>query len=238
MLSDIGRSSLSGALYLMETVGPLTVGAFMAGSPVRRGEVSRGRARLYLRRAVANDLVRLEPAGAPLGGSTRLSTEARFRAVMDDGLRLLTGVAGALAPDVARRIDRLDDPAVLRRVAAAVARAWASRTDLFPVQRPAQLFHGRDGGTRMLAHLIALQRDDASHLLEACAVSRSALASASFCSRAHVNQLLKDGAGLGLLTAGPGRVTIFPDLSDDVENYFAAMFLMVIATTRAVLDNL
>ena len=57
MVSDIGRASLSGTVSILDAHSRLTPAALMGSKPVTGGEVSRGRVRAYLQRAIANELI-------------------------------------------------------------------------------------------------------------------------------------------------------------------------------------
>lgn len=235
MVSDMGRSSLSGAVFVMDALGSLTVAALMSSAPVARGEVSRGRARLYLQRAIANGLIAADPPGAPMRGDRRLRPTSRFRAVMTGTLGYLLRSASVLAPEIRPALARLDDDAFVRRVTEGVGRILAADFEPFPPDRPAALFYGRDGGARMLADLLSRQRPGREHLLEACELSRSALARASHCSRAHVIRLLNDGETRGLLSLEGRTLTLSAELSEDVEAYVAGVFAVGIAATKRAL---
>lgn len=118
----------------------------------------------------------------------------------------------------------MEDEAFYQRVSRGIGTIVVQRPDLFPIERPVWLFHGRDGGGRMLEDLIGRQRPDRQRLLDDCEVTHSALARASLCSRAHVIQLLIDGEAQGLLRRDGRRLVVVPELSDDAERYYAASF--------------
>jgi hypothetical protein len=234
MVSDMGRASLSGAVLALHALGRLTPATLMVSRPVATGEVSRGRARLYLRRAVANGLIAAAGPGDPLSGATPLAPTARFGAVMGDMLRLVLEAAAAVCADMAPALGRIAEPAFLRGVAGRVGQIIASRPEFFPLDGPAQLFQSRDGGMRLLGELIARRAPGGGRLLEACVCSHSALARASCCSRAHVIALLQDGQARGLLRLEGRRVAAAPELSEDVEAWFAGMFAVArLAATGA-----
>ena len=222
MVSDMGRSSLSGSVSVLDALGRLTPAALMASRPVAGGEVSRGRARLYLKRAIANELI-LAPPG-PLGPDTGLAASPRFRETMRRVLRITLEAAASLSPAVAPALERIGEDAFYQRVAGRLGQIVVERADLFPVDRPLWLFHGRDGGGRMLEDLIARQRPVRQRLLEDCTLTHSALARVSLCSRAHVIQLLADGEAQGLLRRDGRTVFVAPELSDDAEQFYAAIF--------------
>jgi len=237
MVSDMGRASLSGAVVVLDALGRLTPATLMASQPVARGEVSRGRARLYLQRAVANGLIDPAERGAPLRGDTALSPTPRFQAVMTGILKVALEAAATLAPEVAPALGEIGRQEFVRRFAAHVGAITASRPDLFPLASPVQLFQARDGGTRLLEGLVVRQSPGRERLLLSCAYSHSALARASRCSRAHVIQLLQEGQARGFLRLNGRALTIAPELSDDAERYFATHFATArTATTRALAE--
>lgn len=237
MVSDMGRASMSGAVYVLEALGRLTVGAFLKSPPVSRGEVSRGRARLYLHRAVANGLLVSDMEDGRLRATTALRTGERFRAVMNDALRGPLEAVCWLDPGLEHARSVIEEPDMLRRIAAVTARRVAERFDLFPLDRPARLFQGRDGGARMLAHLIGQQAPCGERLLATCMFSRSGLSRASLCSRAHVNKLLKDGEDQGLLLVEEDQLSVAETLSNDLERYFAAVFVVAHEALRHALTQ-
>ncbi len=234
MMSDVGRSSLSGAATVLDAMGGLTAAALMASRPVAIGEVSRGRARLYLQRAMANGLIVAADAAAPMSRDAALTLAPRFRAVMGGVLTAMLPAAATLLPDAAPGVARLSDFAFARAVAGRIG-GLIQNHDLFPLESPIRLFQARDGGARVLEALILLQPPDRGRLLEACAVSHSALARAGMCSRVHVITLLRDAADAGLLSVESRRLTISPALSDAVELYFAGCFATAAAATIGAL---
>jgi hypothetical protein len=229
MVSDMGRASLSGLVTILDAFGQLTPAAILASPPVVAGEVSRGRARLYLQRAQANGLIALAGPGDPLKGDTPLTAGPRLRAVFRDIMEVSLRAAARLGPEAATALARMAEPVVVRRISGAAGLLLAAHPELFPLDAPVRLFQDRDGGTRMLDELILRQPARRERLLQSCTVSRSALARASHCSRIHVIRLLKDGEAAGLLSLRDGVLTASPQLSDDAERYFAATF----ALTRA-----
>jgi hypothetical protein len=224
-----------GTVLSLHALGRSTPAALMASRPVATGEVSRGRARLYLRRAVANGLIAAVGPGDPLRGATMLAPTARFGAVMGDMLKLVIEAAAAVSPDMAPALGRIAEPGFLRAVAARLGLIIASRPEFFPLDSPAQLFQARDGGMRLLGELIARQAQGGARLLETCDCSHSALARASCCSRAHVIQLLQDGQARGLLRSEGRQVVAAPEFSDDIEAWFGGMFAVVRAAAVGTL---
>lgn len=235
MARDVGNASLSGVVTVLDAVGRLTPAALMMSQPVSSGAVSRGRARLYLMRAAANDLIVPDPVDAPLSGDTRLALTRKFRAVQAGMLRTGLEAAAEVAPEMRPALARMDDDAFAQRVAAWVGHTIAARAEWFPADGSVWLFHGRDGGVRMLEHLIGRQRPGRRRLLETCDLSRAALARVGDCSRTHVIRLLADGERLGLLSINGRTLTFASRLSDDLETYFAGFFAVMRAAAMAAL---
>lgn len=224
MIGDMGRASLTGTALVLETLGRLTPAALLASPPVARGEVSRGRARLYLQRAAANGLIAPSDPAAPLKGDTPLSTTPRFQAVTTGLMQVTLEAVAPLAPEAATALAQMGRPAFAQRFAGQLGTTIAAHPRLFPLTSSAQLFQARDGGTRILEELILRQAPGRDRLLERCAYSHSALARVSQCSRAHVIQLLQDGEARGVLTLQGRVLTATSRLSDEVERYFAGLF--------------
>lgn len=234
LLNDMGRASLSGAAIILAARGRLTPASLLSAAPVRRGEVSRSRARLYLQRVMAHGLI--VPSGESVieDGDPRLVPGPRFNRVLSGVLREGLTAAARLSPELAGALDLFEDPAFARRLTIHVAARLRAR-DLFPVDTPVSLFHERNGGARILEVLLMRQPPDRARFLSDCQVSHSALARAGDCSRTHVIQLLRDGQALGLLEAQGGRLVISPALSDDAERYVATLFALVrFGTLRAL----
>lgn len=237
MVGDMGRASLSGAAVVLDALGRLTPAALMVSRPVVKGEVSRGRARLYLQRAVANGLIAPAKPAAPLRGDVQLSITPRFQAVMNGVLQVALQASAPLAPAAAAALGKIEQPAFARRLMAHLGTIIASQPGLFPLTSSVQLFQTRDGGTRLLEEIILRQAPGRERLVQSCAYSHSALSRASRCSRAHVIQLLKDAEAGGHLRADGRVLTVTPQFSEDVEQYFAAVFATTgVASARALAD--
>lgn len=237
MVGDMGRASLSGAALVLDALGRLTPAALMVSRPVVKGEVSRGRARLYLQRAVANGLIAPSDPAAPLRGDARLSTTPRFQTVMNGVLQVALKASALLVPAAASALGKLAQPPFARRLVAHVGTIIASEPGLFPLTSSVQLFQTRDGGTRLLEEIILRQAPRRERLLQNCAYSHSALSRASRCSRAHVIQLLRDAEARGYLRGDGRELAVGAQLSEDVEHYFAALFATTgAASARALTD--
>ena len=232
-ISDMGRSALAGWAMVLHGRAELTVRALLASPPVTTGEVSRGRARLYLDRAVANGLIMPAGGETELGADTLLTLSAQFQRVAAGTLMDFARNACELAADGSAARLR-DDVDALDELAAFVGDTLTDLRRHFPLDSPIRLFQDRDGGTRMLEALILRQPVDGERLMTSCEITHSALARAGFCSRMHAIRLLRDGEAQGLMTHEDQRLTIDPALSDEVEVYFASAFAAIHAAVAAM----
>lgn len=231
MMSDLGRTALSGAAVALAMTSRLTLAQLVA-STVRTGATSRGRARFYLQRAIDNGLVYCD---GPLTPDAPLRLSDRFVRVASQVLDPGLAAVARLAPETARAATMLDDLEFRGRMAIWFGLLVDNRPDLFPATGAAiHLFQGRAGGWRMLEDLILRQSPDGERLLGDCAVSGLDLARASFCSRRHVARLFADGEAAGLMRHGEGRLTVSQALSDDVERYYASLYACIRGAALAV----
>lgn len=233
MLSDNGRASLSGVATVLGGSRTLTARALLNSAPVTAGLVSRGRVRLYLERALANGLFSAQ-AGAAAGDlDAPLVLSPRFYAVMLGVLAVTLDAVGLLAPEVQPARARLKDPTFATALSIKVGMLAKAQSDLFPQGGPVQLFQSRDGGARLLEFMVLRQPADRTRLLEACDLSRAALAGSAFCSRVHVSRLLADQEARGHMSVQGRTLTFAPAFSDAVESYFAAFFAVTVVTATA-----
>lgn len=235
MVCDMGRASLSGAALVLDALGRLSPASLLAAGPVDKGEVSRGRVRLYLQRAVANGLIVPADPTAPLRGDARLSTSPRFQAVMGGVLQVALETSAPLVPAAAAALGRIAEPGFARRLVGELGTLIAAQPALFPLTSSVQLFQSRDGGTQILEEIILRQRPGRERLLESCAYSHSGLARACWISRAHVIRLLQDAEAAGYIVTEGRVLTVAPQLSEDVERYFAALFAATGVAAASVL---
>ena len=222
MTSDLGRTSLAAASVVLSISPAGLTQAGLVASAVYTRASSRGRVRLFLERAIANGLVLCD---GPLQPDTPLTLTDRFVRIISQVVDVGVPAAARLAPEMAPVLARLQDIDFRRRMTAWMGMAAVSRLELFPgADAPIHLFQTRDGGSRMLEQLILRQPADGEHLLGDCDVSGLSLARASFCSRRHVSRLFADGAALGLMWHGGGRLKVSQALSEDVELYYARVY--------------
>lgn len=237
MLSDTGRSSLSGVAAVLGAFGGLTPRTLLNAHPVTNGLVSRGRVRLYLERALANGLFTPADPKAEVGLDTRLVVDDRFFAVITGVLAITLDAVGALHPEVQPARRQLADPAFAARLAITVGLLAKAHAELFPPDGLVHLFLAREGGARLLEALVLRQPAQRTRLLESCALSRAALAQAGFCSRVHVNRLVADGEVRDLLSLRGGTLYVEPAFSDAAAFHFAAVFAVARAGALATLSQ-
>ena len=234
MMSDLGRTALSGASVCLAAVSRLTLAQLVA-STLRTGASSRGRARFYLNRAIANGLVFCD---GPLTPEAPLRVSERFVRVAGQVLDPGVPAVARLAPEVAPASALLDDMGFRYRMAVWLGLLVDTRPEMFPAAgAPIHLFQARDGGWRMLEELILRQPPGSERLLGDCDVSGLALARASLCSRRHVARLFSDGEALGLMHHADGRLTVSQALSDDVELYYARLYAILRTAALAVMPT-
>jgi hypothetical protein len=237
LVNDMGRASLSGAIFVLDAVNRLTPAALMSLGPVATGEVSRGRARLFLQQAVDRDFIERIGPGVRLASDTPLRATGRFHSLMADILHVALEAVAVLAPEAAPALDQMARRPFVQQLSACVGRIVALHPDLFPLASPVQLFQARNGGLQILEALILRQPAERERLLESCAYSISALARAARCSRPHVIQLLRDAKAQGLLRFEGGVLTLEPALSEAVEVYYANLFAAVRAAAASTLPK-
>lgn len=222
LMSDLGRSSLTGAAVILDAFGTLTRSSLAAAAAAHR-TCSQGRVRAYVRRAVANGFLTIEAADED--GKEAVRVTGRLMAVADRFTAATLRSASRLAPGIQPAVERYADPSFRRSFLRHTGLLSASRPDIFSgPDMPIVLFLGRDGGMRMLEDLICRQDPEREAMLGEVALSRSALARSSLVSRTHVTRLLSDGTASGLLMVTRNRVAASPLLSRDVERHYSIVF--------------
>lgn len=231
LLSDLGRASLSGAAMMLDALFDGFTPAHLIQSALANRTCSEGRARHYLRRALANGFLTRDDTG-----TLRLSP--RMHDVMGRGIAAMMHAVARLDPGLAHLRDMTRDTQFTRRLATQMGLNTVARRDLFVgPDKPVLLFLGRDGGSRMMEQLIAAQPAGRSRLLERAPVSQRALAQGAFVSRTHVARLLADGEARGLFQAQACGMVVAPDLSEDVERHYALVLEMGRVSAHAALTG-
>lgn len=220
LVSDLGRWSLTSAALVLDALGGLTGGRLAAGAAANR-TCSEGRVRAYIRCALAHGLL------APGLSNGELLPTTRLTSVTGAFTRNLLLAVSAVAPEVSCTPACVQDDVFRRRFYAAIGLHTVARPDLFAgPDRPVLLFLGRDGGARILEHLVARQEVDGGRLFEQATASQSALAKCSHVSRTHVSRLLAAGVAGGLLSVEGRSIKASPELAADVERHFALVMEM------------
>lgn len=231
LTSDLGRASLTGAAMVLDAMLDGFAAPHLIDSARANRTCSEGRVRLYLRRAAANGFLDADAGG-------RLRVSEAMQAVLARGVATMLGAVARLDPGAAEAAAAVGDPGFRRRFATHLGLNTVARPDLFRgPEMPVELFLGRDGGARMLEQLIVAQPPDRSRLLETARASQRALAQGAFVSRTHAARLLAEGEARGLLRAEGRRVSVAPELSDDVERHYALVLEMARASARAALAS-
>lgn len=231
LFSDLGRAALTGAAVVIDAV----YGGFPANTLIQAVVANRtcseGRARDYLRRAVANGFLDLDRGGLH-------TVSPRLQAILTRNWKTMLDCVSRLDPTLAPSPGVLDDVPFMRRLAVQVGLNTTARPDLFNgPDKPVMLFLGRDGGARMLDQLVAAQPPGVPHLLESPPVSQRAMAQGAFVSRTHVARLLAEGEALGLLRPEGRRLAVAPELSEDVERHYALILEMARTSAHAALPD-
>lgn len=236
MLADIGRASLYAAAVILDAQ-PQGVSATALTAAAQGNQASsRGRVAQFIRFAQdAGEIV------VPPGSEPWTRRRLTLRAVFVDRLRRRTisdaRAISRIAPEIAPLVDSLEDDATYRRFLT-WAGVLATRERVVGPPTPITMFLNRTSGMRILYHFTLAQTPDRDRLLEETAISRNQLSLRYGVSRAHINRLLADAEGHGLLSCPKStRVVFSPALSDDLERTLAfiiqinrAAFVATLAT--------
>ncbi|MGZ6039269.1 MAG: hypothetical protein ACXWKR_11400 [Phenylobacterium sp.] len=236
LLKDLGRASLwLGALILDAAPGGLTVSGLAAAS---RNVCSRGRVLAFVLYALDNGRFSLAPGPEPWV-RRRLTLTPTFIETTRRRVVSQLQTAAIVAPEVEAALLRLSSDAAVQQASVSVGLLLAMRPDLNRNQGGPlrQIFIARDGGMRMLQHLLLGQPKARSRLLEAAPLSRAALSRRYGVSRTHVNRLLADAEAAGALhLEGHDRVVFSPAFSDEVEAYMAGQVQVIRMVARGMAD--
>lgn len=227
LISDLGRAALSGAALILDAIPPgLTAQGLHDGAAAKR-ICSRGRVNAYLNGCLQQGFFSRAPTGEGTSKSVLTLAPSFLRPMLGALLNMVRTVATfdpRIAPALPRFAD-FGDASFRRGFFLWLGVLLESRPDLFNgPDKPVLLFLNRDGGSRVLECLLAAQPVARQALLTSSDRSQTALARASFTSRAHVARLLADGASQGLLNVSGREITFSGELSDDVERHYAYMF--------------
>jgi hypothetical protein len=184
----------------------------------------------------------LAPASAS-GDNHRLAATPAFIALHRDRWRRQLAVVATLLDEGRLGLDAMDRPGFTAAYAAAQARQFLSGFRLIAHGPALELFAERNCGLLLLASIIASgDADDLAVPARPVPISISALARRFGVSRPHVIALLRDAEAQGLLArVGPNgsQALLSRRLADDVEAFFAAVYLFharSVRETLAVID--
>jgi CRP-like cAMP-binding protein len=131
-----------------------------------------------------------------------------------------------LAPEVASTLPRLVSDTLVQQTTVTLAMLLATRPELTanPGGPLREIFVAREGGMRIVQHLLLRQSKTRGRFLQAAPLSRADLSRNHGISRTHINRLLAEAEAAGVLSLdGPNRVVFSPAFSDEVEAYIAGM---------------
>ncbi len=226
LLKDLGRASLwLGAMILDTIPGGLTVSA-LAAAAAERQVCSRGRVLAFVHYALDTGRLTLSPGSEPWVRRRLVLTPA-FLEPSRRRMSLQFRTVALLAPEVAAALPRLASDSVVQQSSVAAGMLLTVRPELNrnPGGPLRQIFIARDGGMRMLQHLMLRQPKVRERLLTAAPLSSAALSRRYGVSRTHVNRLLADAEAAGAVhLEGRDRVVFSEAFSDEVEAYFAGAF--------------
>lgn len=238
LLKDLGRASLyMGCAILDGAPGGLTVAA-LAASAEAHNICSRGRVLAFVRYALDTGRLVLPPGPEPWV-RRRLTQRPAFIDPLRRRLRGALETTALVAPEVAAALTALGSDAVVRQATGALAFLLAARPELNrnPGGPLRQVFLSRDGGARVLQHLMLSQSPGRERLVQAARLSRAALARRYGVSRTHINRLLADAAAAGALRlAAPDEVSFSPAFSEEVEAFYAGQFQVMRTIARTVMS--
>jgi hypothetical protein len=238
MLKDLGRAALwLGAMILDASPGGLTVSGLAATAALRQ-VCSRGRVLAFVHYGLDTGRLALTPGSEPWV-RRRLTLTPAF---IDPTRRRLVAqfeAAALLAPEVAAALSRLTPDIAVRQACISIGMLLTLRPELNrnPGGPLRQIFIARDGGMRMLQHLMLGQTKTRARLLECAPISRAELSRRYGVSRTHVNRLLADAEAAGALRLeGRDRVVFSPTFSEEVEAFIAGQFQVVRLVAQGMSD--
>ena len=223
LVKDLGRASLwLGAMILDTMPDGLTVST-LAAAAAERQVCSRGRVLAFVHYALDSGRLVLTPGSEPWVRRRLILTPA----FIEPARRRMIAhfeTAALVAPEVAAALPRLASDEVAQQATVALGLLLSTRPELNrnPGGPLRQIFIARDGGMRMLQHLILRQPQVRPRLLDAAPLSRAALSRRYGVSRTHVNRLLSDAQAAGALRLeGRGGVVFSETFCDEYEAYIA-----------------
>ena len=214
LLKDLGRASLFlGAMLLDATPEGLTVSG-LAAVASQSQVCSRGRVLAFVHYGLDNGRFALTPGSEPWV-RRRLTLTPAFIEPARRRLVVQFKAIAIVAPEVAAALSRLAPDGAVRQASVSAGLLLTLRPELNrnhggPLR---QIFIARDGGMRILQHLLLRQAQTRLRLLESAPLSRAALSRCYGVSRTHVNRLLADAEAAGALRVeAQDRVVFFTRL--------------------------
>ena len=238
LLKDLGRAALwLGAMILDASPDGLTVSGLAATAALRQ-VCSRGRVLSFVHYGLDSGRFALTPGSEPWVRRRLVLTPAFIEPTRRRLVAQFEATA-LLAPEVAAALSRLAPDTAVRQAIVSTGLLLTLRPELNrnPGGPLRQIFIARDGGMRMLQHLLLGQSKTRSRLLERAPISRAALSRRYGVSRTHVNRLLADAEAAGALRLeGRDRVVFSSAFSDEVEAYFAGQFQAARVVAQGMTD--
>jgi len=232
---DLGRASLYlGALLFDSSPEGLTF-ARLAQAAEGSGICSRGRALAFAQYALAAGRLTLEPPGPEPWARRRMRVTPEFMHPIRVRMASTLAATAIVGPEISAALPRLASDAVVRQAAVALTILLRTRPELNrntggPLR---QIFASRDGGMRIIQHLMLSQPAERDRLMQTAPLSRAELSRRYDISRTHVNRLLAEAEAAGALSLSVGdQVSFSPAFSEEVEAYFAGM----IQVNRVIAD--
>ena len=235
LLKDLGRASLYMACAILDLQPQGLSVTGLCAAAVSSGVSSRGRVLAFAHYALDTGRLTLPPGPDPWV-RRRLTLTPVFMEQMRRRMRGSLESTALVAPEVEAALPKLKSDAVVSQAAAAVALLLKARPELNrnPGGPLRQIVIARDGGMRVLQHLMLRQDPGRERLMQTAHLSRAELSRRFGVSRTHINRLLAAGKQAGALTVTASEHVVFsPAFSDEVEAYCAGQFqvMRVIAQT-------
>jgi hypothetical protein len=239
LTNDLGRAGLYlGAAILDATPAGLTV-AGLAQVAATQQVCSRGRVLAFVHYALASGRLAIAP-GPQAWVQRRLTLTPAFIEPLRRRLAASLQATAMVAPEVAAALPALASDAAVQQASIAVGLLLTARPELHhnPGGPLRQIFIARDGGMRILQHLMLSQQPGRARLLEAAPLSRADLARRYGVSRTHVNRLLAEAEAAGALRLDEtNHVRFSPTFSDEAEAFFAGQLLVQRMVARTMMAH-
>ncbi|THD59082.1 hypothetical protein [Phenylobacterium sp.] len=233
---DLGRASLYMACAILDLAPEGLTVTGLAATAASAGVCSRGRVLAFIHYALDSGRLTLA-AGPEPWIRRRLTLTPMFMDNMRQRLHGGLESAALVAPEIAAALPKLRSDAIVSRATAAVGFLLKARPELNrnPGGPLRQIFIARDGGMRVLQHLMLRQDPGRERLMQTAEISRADLSRRFGVSRTHITRLLADAEAAGALTLpAPEQVVFAPAFSDEVEAYCAGQ-LQVMRTIAQTL---